>query len=148
MHGFSEMVWATMGPPGELFDQAMQHDYSAVIAWLETQCERAALDPEAIGETIYAAADSGQVTLGRGQAAAADRAQRRRRHDLHHHGQRAARLGRVPGRIREAARRSAKVRAAFDESLRWDARAAWPAASPRARSRSTTTSSPPAPAAG
>ena len=26
MHGFSEMVWATMGPPGELFDQAMQHD--------------------------------------------------------------------------------------------------------------------------
>src|SRR5690606_35267832 len=31
MHGFSEMVWATMGPPGELFDQAMQYDYSAVI---------------------------------------------------------------------------------------------------------------------
>ena len=40
MHGFSEMVWATMGPPGELFDQAMQHDYSAVIEWLETKCER------------------------------------------------------------------------------------------------------------
>ena len=37
------MVWATMGPPGELFDQAMQHDYSAVIQWLETQCERGAL---------------------------------------------------------------------------------------------------------
>jgi len=31
-----------------LFDQAMQHDYSAVIQWLETQCERAALDPEGI----------------------------------------------------------------------------------------------------
>ncbi|NLE82450.1 MAG: cytochrome P450, partial [Rhodococcus sp.] len=46
MHGFSEMVWATMGPPGELFDQAMQHDYSAVVQWLETQCERDALDPE------------------------------------------------------------------------------------------------------
>jgi cytochrome P450 len=41
----------------------MQHDYSAVIEWLETQCERAALDPEGIGETIYAAADTGQVTL-------------------------------------------------------------------------------------
>ena len=51
MHGFSEMVWATMGPPGELFDQAMQHDYSAVIEWLETQCERGALDPDGIGET-------------------------------------------------------------------------------------------------
>ena len=23
MHGFSQMVWATMGPPGELFDEAM-----------------------------------------------------------------------------------------------------------------------------
>ncbi len=53
MHGFSEMVWATMGPPGELFDQAMQYDYSAVIEWLETKCERSALDPEGIGETIY-----------------------------------------------------------------------------------------------
>jgi len=62
MHGFSEMVWATMGPPGELFDQAMQHDFSAVVNCLETQCERDALDPEGIGETIYAAADSGQVT--------------------------------------------------------------------------------------
>ncbi len=46
MHGFSEMVWATMGPPGELFDQAMQHDFSAVVTWLETQCERGALDPK------------------------------------------------------------------------------------------------------
>ena len=27
MHGFSDMVWATMGPPDELFDQAMQHDF-------------------------------------------------------------------------------------------------------------------------
>jgi len=63
MHGFSEMVWATMGPPGELFDQAMQYDYSAVIDWLETKCERSALDPAGIGETIYAASDSGQVTL-------------------------------------------------------------------------------------
>ena len=63
MHGFSEMVWATMGPPGELFDQAMQHDYSAVIDWLETKCERSALDPEGIGETIYAAVGRGQVTL-------------------------------------------------------------------------------------
>lgn len=62
MHGFSEMVWATMGPPGDLFDQAMAKDFSAVVHWLETQCDRAALDPAGIGETIYAAADAGQVT--------------------------------------------------------------------------------------
>ena len=101
MHGFSEMVWATMGPPGELFDQAMQHDYSAVIQWLETQCERAALDPRASASRSTPPSDTGQVTRERGQAAAPDRAQRRGGHDLHHHGQRAARLGRIPGRIRK-----------------------------------------------
>lgn len=63
MHGFSQMVWATMGPPGELFDEAMAHDYSAVIDWLETTCERDAIDPEGIGAEFFRAADRGQVTL-------------------------------------------------------------------------------------
>jgi hypothetical protein len=95
MHGFSEMVWATMGPPGELFDQAMQHDYSAVIEWLETQCERGALDPAGIGETIYAASDSGQVTLAEAKLLLQTVLSAGARHDLHHHGQRLACLGRV-----------------------------------------------------
>ena len=63
MHGFSEMVWATMGPPGELFDQAMAHDFSAVLDWLETKCAREALDPNGIGMDFYRAADAGKVTL-------------------------------------------------------------------------------------
>jgi len=63
MHGFSQMVWATMGPPGELFDEAMDADFSAVVEWLSTACDREALSPDGIGQTIFAAADNGQVTM-------------------------------------------------------------------------------------
>ena len=120
MHGFSEMVWATMGPPGELFDQAMQYDYSAVIEWLETQCERSALDPEGIGETIYAASDTGQVTLPEAKlllqtvlSAGADTTFITMANAL-----RAWAL--FPSEYDKLRADSKKVRAAFDESLRWD----------------------------
>ncbi len=63
MHDFSQMVWATMGPPGELFDQAMDHDFSGVIEWLGTACDREALSPDGIGQSIFAAADRCQVTM-------------------------------------------------------------------------------------
>jgi 4-methoxybenzoate monooxygenase (O-demethylating) len=120
MHGFSEMVWATMGPPGELFDQAMQHDYSAVIQWLETQCERAALDPEGIGETIYAAADSGQVTPAEAKlllqtvlSAGADTTFITMANALRAWAE-------FPDEYDKLRAEPKKVRAAFDESLRWD----------------------------
>jgi cytochrome P450 len=120
MHGFSEMVWATMGPPGELFDQAMQHDYSAVIVWLETQCERAALDPAGIGETIYAASDTGQVTRDEAKlllqtvlSAGADTTFITMANAL-----RAWAL--FPAEYEKLRAEPRKVRAAFDESLRWD----------------------------
>jgi cytochrome P450 len=120
MHGFSEMVWATMGPPGELFDQAMQHDYSAVIEWLETQCERAALDPEGIGETIYAAADTGQVTLAEAKlllqtvlSAGADTTFITMANALRAWAE-------FPEEYARLRAEPKKVRAAFDESLRWD----------------------------
>ncbi|KRA80345.1 cytochrome P450 [Altererythrobacter sp. Root672] len=120
MHGFSEMVWATMGPPGALFDQAMQHDYSAVIQWLETQCERSALDPEGIGETIYAAADSGQVTQTEAKlllqtvlSAGADTTFITMANAL-----RAWAL--FPEEYVKLRSDPKKVRSAFDESLRWD----------------------------
>jgi cytochrome P450 len=121
MHGFSEMVWATMGPPGELFDQAMEHDYSAVIEWLETQCDRAALDPEGIGETIYAAADTGQVTRAEAKlllqtvlSAGADTTFITMANAL-----RAWAL--FPEEYAKLRAEPKKVRSAFDESLRWDA---------------------------
>jgi cytochrome P450 len=120
MHGFSEMVWATMGPPGELFDQAMQHDYSAVIEWLETQCERGALDPEGIGEQIYAASDTGQVTLAEAKlllqtvlSAGADTTFITMANALRAWAE-------FPGEYAKLRREPRKVRAAFDESLRWD----------------------------
>jgi len=120
MHGFSEMVWATMGPPGELFDQSMEYDYSAVIDWLETQCERSALDPDGIGETIYAASDSGQVTLAEAKlllqtvlSAGADTTFITMANAL-----RAWAL--FPREYAKLRAEPKKVRAAFDESLRWD----------------------------
>ena len=120
MHGFSEMVWATMGPPGELFDQAMQHDYSAVIEWLETQCERGALDPAGIGETIYAASDSGQVTLAEAKlllqtvlSAGADTTFITMANALRAWAE-------FPEEYAKLRSEPRKVRAAFDESLRWD----------------------------
>jgi cytochrome P450 len=121
MHGFSEMVWATMGPPGELFDQAMQHDYSAVIQWLETQCERDALDPDGIGAEIYRAADRGQVTLAEAKlllqtvlSAGADTTFITMANALRAWAE-------FPGEYARLRAEPKKVRAAFDESLRWDA---------------------------
>lgn len=120
MHGFSEMVWATMGPPGELFDQAMAHDFSAVVTWLETQCERAALDPEGIGEQIYAAADRGQVTMDEAKlllqtvlSAGADTTFITMANAL-----RAWAL--FPDQYAQLRAEPRRLRAAFDESLRWD----------------------------
>lgn len=120
MHGFSEMVWATMGPPGELFDQAMRYDYSAVIEWLETKCERAALDPEGIGETIYAASDTGQVTLAEAKlllqtvlSAGADTTFITMANALRA-------WAAFPDEYAKLRAEPKKVRAAFDESLRWD----------------------------
>jgi cytochrome P450 len=120
MHGFSEMVWATMGPPGELFDQAMARDFSAVVTWLETQCERDALDPGGIGAEIYAAADRGQVTLAEAKlllqtvlSAGADTTFITMANAL-----RAWAI--YPGEYAKLRAEPKKVRAAFDESLRWD----------------------------
>jgi cytochrome P450 len=62
MIGFSNMVWATMGPPNALYEEAMQENFEPVIAWLERTCERDALDPDGIGIEFYRAADEGKIT--------------------------------------------------------------------------------------
>jgi cytochrome P450 len=120
MHGFSQMVWATMGPPGELFDEAMQHDYSAVFAWLEQTCERDALDPEGIGAEFFRAADRGQVTLAEAKlllqtvlSAGADTTYLTMANAI-----RAWAL--FPQEYAALRAEPKKLRNAFDESLRWD----------------------------
>ena len=121
MHGFSEMVWATMGPPGELFDQAMAHDFSAVVDWLETKCARDALDPDGIGMDLYLAADAGKVTLEEAKlllqtvlSAGADTTFITMANAL-----RAWAL--YPDQYAALRADPRQLRNAFDESLRWDA---------------------------
>ena len=63
MHGFSNMVWATMGPENELFREAMAEDFGPVIQWLNETCAREALDPDGFGALLFAAADEGKVTM-------------------------------------------------------------------------------------
>ena len=120
MHGFSQMVWATMGPPGELFDEAMQQDYSGVIQWLETTCERDALDPEGIGAEFFRAADRGQVTLAEAKlllqtvlSAGADTTYLTMANAI-----RAWAM--FPDQYAKLRTEPKKLRNAFDESLRWD----------------------------
>ena len=120
MHGFSQMVWATMGPPGELFDEAMKEDYSGVIQWLEMTCERDAIDPEGIGAEFFRAADRGQVTLAEAKlllqtvlSAGADTTYLTMANAL-----RAWAL--FPEEYAKLRTEPKKLRGAFDESLRWD----------------------------
>lgn len=120
MHGFSQMVWATMGPPGELFDEAMAHDYSAVIAWLGTACDRDAIDPDGIGAEIFRAADRGQVTMDEAKlllqtvlSAGADTTYLTMANAI-----RAWAL--FPDQYQKLRADPRLLRNAFDESLRWD----------------------------
>jgi len=120
MHGFSQMVWATMGPPGELFDEAMQQDYSGVIAWLDRTCERDALDPEGIGAEFFRAADRGQVSLADAKlllqtvlSAGADTTYLTMANAIRA-------WATFPQEYAKLRADPKKLRGAFDESLRWD----------------------------
>jgi cytochrome P450 len=120
MHGFSQMVWATMGPPGELFDEAMSHDYSAVIEWLGTACDRDAIDPDGIGAEIFRAAGRGQVTMDEAKlllqtvlSAGADTTYLTMANAI-----RAWAM--FPGEYGKLRANPKLLRSAFDESLRWD----------------------------
>ena len=120
MHGFSQMVWATMGPPGELFDEAMKEDFSGVVNWLETTCERDALDPEGIGAEFFRAADRGQVTLAEAKlllqtvlSAGADTTYLTMANAIRA-------WATFPDQYEKLRAEPKKLRNAFDESLRWD----------------------------
>ena len=120
MHGFSQMVWATMGPPGELFDEAMKTDFSAVVEWLGTACDREALAPDGIGQTIFAAADNGQVTMDEAKlllqtvlSAGADTTYLTMANAI-----RAWAM--FPDQYAKLRANPKLLRNAFDESLRWD----------------------------
>jgi cytochrome P450 len=61
MNDFGHIVWATMGPPNELFEEAMS-GAAPIIEWLDRVCDRKRLRPDGVGAQIFAAADAGTVT--------------------------------------------------------------------------------------
>jgi cytochrome P450 len=62
MYAFGNMVWATMGPMNELFQEAMQDTGGAVLEWAGKCCNRENLSAGSLGMAMYEAADRGEVS--------------------------------------------------------------------------------------
>jgi 4-methoxybenzoate monooxygenase (O-demethylating) len=119
MYAFGNMVWATMGPMNELFADAMR-DTEEVIQWAGQCCRRENLDPDGLGMQMFLAADRGEITQDEAQllvgillSAAADTtiitlANAIRAFSIY------------PDQYQLIRANPTLVRAAFDESLRWD----------------------------
>jgi len=119
MYAFGNMVWATMGPMNELFADAMR-DTEAVIEWAVQCCRRENLDPDGLGMQMFLAADRGEITQDEAQllvgillSAAADTtiitmANAIRAFSIY------------PDQYQLIRANPTLVRAAFEESLRWD----------------------------
>lgn len=119
MANFGDMVWATLGPPNELFEEAMR-DIGPVLEWIETCCDRDRLVGPGIGTALYALADEGAVTHAEAKlllqnvlAAGADTTMLTMANAMQA-------FARFPGEYAKLRADPGLVRAAFDESLRWD----------------------------
>ncbi len=62
MYAFGNMVWATMGPMNELFNEAMGSTKQEVLDWATMACQRENLAPGSLGMEMFLAADRGQLT--------------------------------------------------------------------------------------
>ena len=119
MTAFGHMVWATMGPQNELFQEAME-DVGPVIEWVDRCCNRENLDPEGLGMQMFLAADRGQITQEQAKllvgillSAAADTTVMTLSTAM-----RAFSL--FPDQYRALREQPSLARSAFEESLRWD----------------------------
>lgn len=119
MYAFSHMVWATMGPENELFREAMVN-LEPVLAWLEQCCERDNLAEGGMGLALYGLADDGVITQAEAKlllqtllAAGADTTILTLANALQA-------LALFPEQYHRLQADLTQVRAAFDESLRWD----------------------------
>jgi cytochrome P450 len=119
MSAFGHMVWATLGPQNELFHEAMV-GIDPVLAWLEKCCNRENLAPGGIGMAIYALADENIITEAEAKlltltvlSAGADTTVLTMANAL-----RAFAL--FPAEFQKLKADPKLVKAAFDESLRWD----------------------------
>jgi cytochrome P450 len=119
MHGFSHMVWATLGPENELFHEAMV-GIEPVLVWIAQCCNRENLAPGGIGMAIYQLADEGLITQDEAKllaqtvlSAGSDTTVLTMANTL-----RAFAL--FPDEYQRLRADPQLVRNAFDESLRWD----------------------------
>jgi len=119
MYAFGNMVWATMGPMNELFHDAMRNT-GAVIAWASRCCNRENLAPGSLGMAMYEAADRGEVTaqeatllVGILLSAAADTTVLTLANTIRA-------FCEFPGQYQRVRSDRALLKAAFEESLRWD----------------------------
>jgi cytochrome P450 len=119
MAAFGHMVWATMGPMNELFQEAMQNT-GPVIEWAESCCNRENLAPGSLGMEMYLAADRGQLTQAEAKlmvgillSAAADTTVMTMANAIRA-------FCEFPDQYQLLRSDPSLLKAAFDESLRWD----------------------------
>ncbi len=119
MYAFGNMVWATMGPMNELFEAAMR-DTGPVIEWASGCCRRENLDPGGLGMQMFLAADRGEITPEEAQllvgillSAAADTTIITMANAIRA-------FSAYPDQYQRVRQNPTLVRAAFEESLRWD----------------------------
>ena len=119
LYTFGNMVWATMGPMNELFYEVMQ-DTEEVLKWADQSCERANLAAGSLGMAMYEAADRGEVSreeakllVGTLLAAAADTTVMTLANTIRA-------FCEFPDQYALVRSEPSLVRAAFEESLRWD----------------------------
>ncbi len=119
MYAFSHMVWATMGPQNELFREAMVN-IEPVLAWLEQCCDRDNLSPVGLAWFSTGLADDGVITQAEAKlllqtvlAAGADTTILTMANAMYA-------FARFPDQYQKLRADPTLVRAAFDESLRWD----------------------------
>jgi cytochrome P450 len=119
MEAFGHMVWATMGPMNELFQEAMVGS-EPVLAWVEECCNRENLDPDGLGMAMFDAADRGDITHAEAKllvqillSAAADTT-------VMTLGTAIRAFCEFPDQYQALRQNPSMTRVAFDESLRWD----------------------------
>jgi cytochrome P450 len=120
MSAFGNMVWATMGPMNELFDEAMRDTSGEVLTWAGACCKRENLSPGSLGMAMYEAADRGEVTQQEAEllvgillSAAADTTVITLANTLRA-------FSEFPEEFQRVKADPTLIKAAFEESLRWD----------------------------
>ena len=120
MYDFGNMVWATMGPMNALFQETMAATGQPVIDWATDACKRENLSAGSLGMAMYEAADRGEITadeayllVGILLSAAADTTVLTLASAIRA-------FCEFPEQYAMVRSDPSLVRAAFDESLRWD----------------------------